>query len=50
MSDNAKEFRIVLHKEQIIPTIQRKIDLNAATEFERKILYGILRDRDTVLL
>jgi len=42
--------RIVLHKEQIIPTIQRKIDLNAATEFERKILYGILKDKDTVLL
>lgn len=42
--------KIVLHKEQIIPTIQRKIDLDAATEFERKVLYGVLMDRDSILL
>lgn len=32
------------HKEAIIPVIQKRIDIDVATEFERKLLYGILMD------
>lgn len=41
--------KIVLHKEQIIPIIQMKIDLNTATEFERKVLYGIFEGKNAIL-
>lgn len=41
--------KIVLHKEQIIPIIQKKIDLNTATEFERKVLYGIFEGKNAIL-
>lgn len=36
--------------QNIMYGIQRKIDLDAATEFERKVLYGVLMDRDSILL
>jgi hypothetical protein len=39
----------IAHKEQIIPNIQKKVELDQATEFERKILYGILLDRQTLI-
>ena len=39
----------VVHKEQIIPNIQKKVELDQATEFERKVLYGILLDRQTLI-
>lgn len=38
----------VRYKEQIVPNIQKKVELDQATEFERKILYGILLDRQTL--
>ena len=34
-----------LHKDEIIPHIERKIEMNTATEFERKLLYGVLLDK-----
>ena len=39
----------VRYKEQIVPNIQKKVELDQATEFERKIQYGILLDRQTLI-
>ena len=37
------------HKSDLIPNLQKKIDSDEATEFERKILYGFLLDKDELL-
>lgn len=36
-------------KEKIIPQIKKRIELNKATEFEKKMLYGIFMRREEVL-
>ena len=40
---------LIRHKEHIIPSIQKRIDLDQATEFERKVLYGYFLDKQTLL-
>ena len=42
-------IKLIEHKEDIIPKINQRIELEQATEFERKILYGYLLDRDSML-
>ena len=37
------------HKSDIIPNLQKKIDTDQATEFERQILYGFLLDKNELL-
>jgi len=37
------------HKADIIPNLQKKIDADQATEFERKVLYGFLLDKNELL-
>ena len=37
------------HKSDIIPNLQKKVDADQATEFERKILYGFLLDKNEML-
>lgn len=37
------------HKSDLIPNLQKKIDTDEATEFERKILYGFLLDKNELL-
>ena len=37
------------HKSDVIPNLQKKIDTDEATEFERKILYGFLLDKNEML-
>ena len=37
------------HKSEVIPDLQKKIDTDEATEFERKILYGFLLDKNEML-
>lgn len=41
--------RIVKHKDVVISSIQKKIEMDIATEFERKVLYGILLDESELL-
>lgn len=41
--------QFVAHKDDIIPNIQRKVNLDKATELERKMLYGYLLDKDDLL-
>ena len=37
------------HKSDIIPNLQKKVDADQATEFERKVLYGFLLDKNELL-
>ena len=37
------------HKSDVIPNLKKKIDTDEATEFERKILYGFLLDKNEIL-
>ena len=39
----------VAHKDQMIPNIQKRIELDQATEFERKVLYGFFSEKQTLL-
>lgn len=36
--------KLKVHAEEIIPRLQREIEVDSATEFERKLLYGVLLD------
>ena len=47
-----KNFRDILieHRSEIIPNIQKRIELDQATEFERKVLYGYFVTEDELLL
>ena len=36
-------------KEKIVPKIQRRITIGSASEFERKMLYGVLLDKEELL-
>lgn len=36
-------------KEKIVPKIQRRITIGSASEFERKMLYGVLLDKEDLL-
>ena len=38
--------KIVEHKEKIIPKMQKRVQVNTATEFEKKILYGYLLGKE----
>lgn len=41
--------KFVEHKDVLIPIIEKKIDMDTATEFERKVLYGFLKDQSKLL-
>lgn len=41
--------KLITHKNKIIPNIQLRIDMEEATEFERKVLYGYFMDNDKLL-
>lgn len=41
--------KIAKHKEAIIPNIQKRIQFDTATEFEKKILYGYLMEKEELL-
>lgn len=36
-------------KEKIVPKIQKRITIGSASEFERKMLYGVLLDKEELL-
>ena len=40
---------ILTHKDDIIPKLKQRVEINQATEFERKILYGYLLDKNELL-
>ena len=40
---------LIVHKDQIIPNIQKRIELDQATEFERKVLYGFFLEKQDLL-
>lgn len=43
---NSAKFteQFIQHKESVVPVIQRHIEIDVATELERKLLYGVLLD------
>lgn len=41
--------KIQAHRDKVIPKIQKRIQLDTATEFEKKILYGYLLDKSELL-
>ncbi|HOO06334.1 MAG TPA: hypothetical protein PLH83_07545 [Ruminococcus sp.] len=41
--------RIVEHKDMIIPLIRKKVEMDTATEFEKKVLYGVLLGKSALL-
>lgn len=41
--------KIVEHRDYVIPNIEVKIETDTATEYEKKILYGFLIDKDRLL-
>ena len=41
--------KFIKHKSDLIQSIQRKIEMDAATEFEKKVLYGILLSNGELL-
>ena len=41
--------KLVAHKEDIIPKIQQRLEIEQATELEKKILYGYFLDQQGIL-
>ena len=39
----------LFHKDDIIPNLKQRVETDQATEFERKILYGYLLDKNELL-
>ncbi|MDE7137772.1 MAG: hypothetical protein K2O29_04860, partial [Ruminococcus sp.] len=40
--------RIVQHKDIVISSIKKKVEMDISTEFEKKVLYGVLLEKSAL--